>query len=278
MTFEEVLITKEVADKMLGHNSNNYRRVKRALVDKYARAMMEGMWKENGEPIVFDEDGVLKDGQHRLLAVLESGVAVKMLVIRGVKRDISTFDEGGVRTVGDRARAEGLKLHTSTIGAVTMILNEFNDSNYIPNDEKMQYAWDHLESLQKIEEFSRHGSANHILRKSACIAALFCASELSVISDEKLESFCRIVNNGMPNGSDIPDSALALRNTIIEGIRHPDSGRILTGHTLSRPLFEVTWQAIIAFRNGKKTRRRYLPNGSGLNTVRTLKEMQRKSA
>lgn len=274
MTFEEVMITKEVADKMLGHNTNNYRRMKKQLVEKYARAMLLGEWKENGEPIVFDEDGVLKDGQHRLMAILESGVAVKMLVVRGVSRDIYTFDEGGIRTMGDRARAEGMDLHTSTLGAVTLILNEFKDDKYIPNDEKMQYAWDHLHDLKKVQLFSRRGSSNQILRRSACIAALYCAHEMSILSDEKLEAFCQIVNNGMPDGCNVPDGALALRNTLIEGIRNPETGKIYTGSGMSKSIFEVTWQAVLAFRDGKKPRRRYQPNGNGVNVIRKLKETQ----
>ena len=273
------MITKDIADAMISKNTHNYRRVNWNLVHKYARTMEQGLWRSNGEPIIFDENGILKDGQHRLLAILESGVPVKMLVVRGVSHDVNTFDEGGGRTATQRARAEGLTLTSSTLGAVTMLLNGIDRNVYISNDEKVRFGWDHIENLKKAESFCRRGKLNGPMKKSACIAAVYCGIELGLMPEEMLESFCAIVNTGMPKGDYVPDSALALRNTIIEGIRAENSETIYTGSTIHKPLFEVTWQAMNSFTEGKKLkRRRITPDGRAQFVIKRITEDQETSA
>ncbi len=61
-----------------------------------------GAWKINGECVVFDSDGVLIDGQHRLHAIAQSGRAVPVLVIYGVEPEaFTTFDQGKKRSGSD---------------------------------------------------------------------------------------------------------------------------------------------------------------------------------
>ena len=275
MTYEEILITKDIADAMISRNTQNYRKVNWNVVHKYARAMEQGLWRSNGEPIIFDESGMLKDGQHRLLAILESGVPVKMLVVRGVSNDINTFDEGGGRTTTQRAKAEGLNLNSSTLGAIGMILSGINRNVYIGNDERVRFGWEHIENLRKAETFCKRGKQCGLMKKAACIAAVYCGIELNLMPDTMLESFCAIVNTGMPKGDYVPDSALALRNTIIEGIRSESSETVYTGTTIHKPLFEVTWQAMNGFLEGKKLkRRRIIPDGRAQFVIGRLFENQ----
>src|SRR5260370_4580823 len=60
------------------------RSVRKNLVERYAAIMMEGGWHLNGETVKFDWNDVLIDGQHRLLAIVESDTAVDMVVVRGL--------------------------------------------------------------------------------------------------------------------------------------------------------------------------------------------------
>ena len=48
------------------------------------QAVKTGRWVLNGETICFDSNGVLRDGHHRLLTIIESGVTIEVLVVRGV--------------------------------------------------------------------------------------------------------------------------------------------------------------------------------------------------
>lgn len=49
-------------------------------VDKYASDMSHGRWMESHQGIAFDTNGDLQDGQHRLAAIVKSGVSVWMMV------------------------------------------------------------------------------------------------------------------------------------------------------------------------------------------------------
>lgn len=100
-------ITPDIAAEWLSKNDNN-RRVRADVVSNYARQMAAGEWVLNGEAIVFDEDGVLADGQHRLHAVIESGATIQALVVEGVApAAYITIDSGLGRTMGDVLSVDG---------------------------------------------------------------------------------------------------------------------------------------------------------------------------
>ena len=83
---------------MLAQNEDN-RRVRREIVLKYAKEMTEGRWKEDtGETIKISKDGVLLDGQHRLLALVKSEKSIHFHVSSEMDSDIFGFiDQGAVR-------------------------------------------------------------------------------------------------------------------------------------------------------------------------------------
>jgi hypothetical protein len=93
MKYEEMEITPEVAAEMLKFNTMN-RPLSKVWVNQLAGRMERDEWKYNAETITFADDGTLLDGQHRLSAVVKSGVTIKALVVRGgVKK--SAFDTMG---------------------------------------------------------------------------------------------------------------------------------------------------------------------------------------
>lgn len=102
-------ITPAIARKYLGENLVN-RNLMGTYVDRLAGAMSRGEWVFNGEPIQFDESGNLINGQHRLSAIVKSGVTLHMLVIRGlVKRKAQeSLDSGRSRSLADRLRLRGV--------------------------------------------------------------------------------------------------------------------------------------------------------------------------
>lgn len=72
--------------------------------------LLEGRWQYNGAPILFDENGDLMDGQHRLTACVEAAVPFTSDVIRGFPRSVmETVDTGKSRTASDIAGLNGIK-------------------------------------------------------------------------------------------------------------------------------------------------------------------------
>ena len=95
------VITPIMAKNYLEHNAVN-RSINQQYVSFYADEIRKGLWKLNGEPICFDCDGNLVNGQHRLSAVVAANVPVTFLVCRNVEDgSFSTYDSGKKRSVGD---------------------------------------------------------------------------------------------------------------------------------------------------------------------------------
>lgn len=101
MEFGIETITPKQAEKYLQFNTSN-RPLRKSLVSMYAKDMIKGNWRTTHQGIAFNCDGTLLDGQHRLSAIIESGVAVQMLVTRGVQSDSQlVMDDHAKRSAND---------------------------------------------------------------------------------------------------------------------------------------------------------------------------------
>lgn len=100
LKFNIEVITPAVAAEYLKHNESN-RKPNKGQVGYYAKMMAAGQWELNGEAIKFSPSGRLLDGQHRLMACVESNVPFETTVIREVEEEVfDTFDQGWIRGKG----------------------------------------------------------------------------------------------------------------------------------------------------------------------------------
>lgn len=94
------VITPELAKKWLAHNAEKNRTVSRRTVEAYAREMKAGRWQVTHQSIAFNEKGELIDGQHRLTAIVEADVSVKMPVTTGLPLEFNApIDQGYGRRI-----------------------------------------------------------------------------------------------------------------------------------------------------------------------------------
>lgn len=100
----KVSITKEMALKMLGALYEHQRPYLKRTAQRYADDMLNGRWQsENPAPIVISDTGKLLDGQHRLHAIVMSGVTTQMYVATGVPESVyKSIDSGTIRSVSHR--------------------------------------------------------------------------------------------------------------------------------------------------------------------------------
>lgn len=95
------LITPNLAEALLETNTEN-RKLRKSVVERYSQVMTLGDWLLTPEPIVIADTGRLLNGQHRLNAVIKSGVNVRMFVVRNVsEKAFSAIDRGVSRTFSD---------------------------------------------------------------------------------------------------------------------------------------------------------------------------------
>lgn len=103
-------ITPEIARVWLLRNTVN-RRVEQDTVNMYARDMQIGAWLLCMVPLCFRPDGSLGNGQHRLLAIIKSGIPCFMLVAHNVSPEIiAAMDRGRKRSAADQAHFLGEEL------------------------------------------------------------------------------------------------------------------------------------------------------------------------
>lgn len=113
-------VTPEIAAEWIAKNLNN-RNVRSSVVAGYARDMAAGAWRVTGEAIKFDNAGTMIDGQHRLLAIIQSGATVQILVIRGLAPEVQeAMDSGAKRTAGDALTWSGYK-HGALVAAIARL-------------------------------------------------------------------------------------------------------------------------------------------------------------
>ena len=97
-------VTPAKAEAVLRYGNTDNRRIRQTKVGEYSRYMKRGDWMVRGT-LEFMDSGRLHDGQHRLLAVVDSGVTSKFLVQvlpEGRASHASQFTDIGVsRTLGD---------------------------------------------------------------------------------------------------------------------------------------------------------------------------------
>jgi hypothetical protein len=115
-------ITPAQAERYLERNTNN-RNIRPKHLDKLASDIVEGRWHMNGSSIVFNGDGTLLDGQHRLSAIVKAGVPVDMVVVRGVsKAAMATIDANITRKASDVAALRGYVNTNQLIGTVRLLI------------------------------------------------------------------------------------------------------------------------------------------------------------
>lgn len=131
-SFSIETITPNVAQNILDHKNYGNRKIRPSVVERYARIMLAGDWHLSPEAIVISKTGRLLNGQHRLSAVVKSGVTVQFLTIRGPADNVfSVLDRGAIRSTADalssdRAATEVAKLFIRvTTGQGSASVNDF---------------------------------------------------------------------------------------------------------------------------------------------------------
>jgi hypothetical protein len=123
MEMKQEEITPQRAADLLAKQVPN-RRIRATKVDEWAADMSAGRWRPIMQPIMVNLDGLLIDGQHRLSAVIKSGVTVSMWVAYGVPDEHRRYiDSPTARTAADVLGMEyGARNQTQIQAMATTVL------------------------------------------------------------------------------------------------------------------------------------------------------------
>ncbi len=96
-------ITPDIAEVFLRTSVGN-RGIRKSHVDRLAGAMSRGEWRITSQCIGFDINGALRDGHHRLNAVIKSGTTISCMVVSDMPVDAyQVTDTGLSRSYADRS-------------------------------------------------------------------------------------------------------------------------------------------------------------------------------
>jgi hypothetical protein len=194
-------ITPEIAKRWLEHNHAENRNLAEGKIASYAEDMRGGFWKLTHQGICFDQDGTLTDGQHRLHAVVRSGVTVKMLVFGNENSALSDpIDTGRARSIA------------FLIGRSNRIVSAANVLRMLELGYEATHSQTSAEAAEILERNDRYLDAMHAVPKfysmtgpllAACAYAYPC-------DPEGVKKFASQANTGemIQRG----DPAFALRN------------------------------------------------------------------
>jgi len=127
LTAEIVNVTPEIAENYLRFNNKN-RDSSQSNFKFIVNEMLSGRFLENGESIIFDKYGILKDGQHRLKAIAQTGKSYNLCVVRGVEPDVmATLDTGKNRSAGDVLSLNGFQ-NANKMAALIIAINRYAEN------------------------------------------------------------------------------------------------------------------------------------------------------
>jgi hypothetical protein len=233
-------IGPEKAKKILEANTCN-RNVRQSKVDEYAAAMTLGRWHSTGQGIVFLDDGSLGDGQHRLYAIIQSGVTLDMIVVRGVSPSaMAGIDVGAKRSVADFMHLHHGVKNTNVVCASTKAIFSlsFSFQNYVIGAELMKIGIDSFGSL--VNENAYLFAKTPPAKKAWIIGSIAFAQK----SCPQIEDFAHIVATGEDAKKGNP--ALTFRNWLISG----SSQHLLTSYKAGA--YESLFNCMNAFVSGRQ--------------------------
>lgn len=124
---KEVVITPDYAEELLKMNINN-RVLRPKKVAELAEAMKKGEWELSNDAIVISEGNILLNGQHRLMAVVKSGVACPFILYTGAEdSSFDIMDTPVIRRVADVIARKGGKNTVQMETTIARYLNLHED-------------------------------------------------------------------------------------------------------------------------------------------------------
>lgn len=230
-------------------NTRN-RRMDRSRVAEYVKAMRTGRWKLSNDAIAFDHDGVLINGQKRLQAVVDSGMAQVFAVMEGCDpEDQNVMDVGQGRKAGQQLTIHGWK-NGNVAAAIVRALLRWHGAgmagNYRPSiDEIAEFANNHAARLEVATDVAARVARKVPISRSLIGAACFTAYDLAVdrpaeLPVEIVSNFFEMLETGASMEADHP--VMVLRERAIRYKTHALGSRRVN-QTDAEQLYDIvrTW-------------------------------------
>lgn len=243
-------ITPAKAKEYLSHNTINNRHLMAKRVHDLSRIMKNGEFVTTNQGIAFDDKGNLIDGQHRLAAIVESGVSVTMAVAHGIPSEsIWAIDTGAKRSTSQLMEMMGdCKPHmrqTHTIAAIRMLCSKTGTTHLMNPKDILDWEKAHPNITKMI---SGMRSLHHKIGPG-CVMAAYVTAYCNGISREDLFAFANVIGKNSTENKFKYNckAALDFKDWYINLGR-----RQLGGAVVNETIYTETCKAIYLFANNVK--------------------------
>jgi hypothetical protein len=238
-------IGPEEARELLDLNTGNFRNKDQSRVNLYAKEMAAGRWELTGDTIKISSDGVLLDGQHRLLAVIKAGVRVQMMIARGVESSGYMIDRGKPRTISQWCSHVGIQ-NASKVSAASKLILAYQKGLWtkpslnvyeIPDSEQVDFIEKNAELLSLCVKQGR--LSERVLSTALVAAVLYIGCDGRPPQDVSIATwFSESLAHG--NGLSEKDVVLHLRNRLLQQRQQSKIDRYLL-----RALVTIAWNKTV---------------------------------
>jgi len=248
ITHELVDLTPELAAELLESTPEHQRKITQNHVDRIARAMTSGGFLLNPQPLIIDTNGALMDGQHRCTAVVQSGVTIPVVIVRGADPEVfALVDTGRTRQASQFVPGQNGAMIAAAARLVMAFRSTGGQFRRIEHERSMITNKQILDDVEADEEYQLAAPQMAAIRKAAKInpvplLAVHILASRNVDADQ-----ASLWLSGLETGEDLAkgDPRLVLRNKWIQ------EGPRIRGVTLQWSLTVKAWNAHLA---GKEIR------------------------
>jgi hypothetical protein len=148
------------------------RKVTRTVVADYARQMREGLWRSTSQGLIVDWNNQLMNGQHRLLAVIESGKTIEVDVTYGEDPDnFMVLDKHRKRDLKDDLSIAGVDYpaETSRLYRIYLDLMQTKPDRYIAFGGRTRWGWKPETAIEWAKE--NRAQLIHVIQKCKTVQA-----------------------------------------------------------------------------------------------------------
>ena len=225
MGMAPIKLTPEIAEYLLGRNHSN-RPVNRNTVMQYMSDIKKGDFVLTGDTIKVSDTGRLLDGQHRCLAVAESGGEIDIVLVFGLEEDVfDKIDTGRTRMASDVLSIKGFDNPIRMSAIVKFVINfksgmyDQASRNYsrgrkkVTNSMVLDFAERHKVSLNESYYYG-YNKDNKIINGTVLAGLHYI---LKAINREDANNFCKSLSDGVNLDKDSP--IYHLRKKLLEDAR-----------------------------------------------------------
>lgn len=191
-------ISPEQAAKWLERNDNN-RNVNVAKVKKMAKDMREGHWDTTHQGIAIASDGTLVDGQHRLLAIVESGVTVRMNVTFNAAKS-QHIDSGNIHSMANRVQMSEYDMswtNNTILSAANLIGRVFAGSNLSHEEALSEWLMKYRTQIESATKCIKKATLPGL--NSAGTTAAIIVAAMNDVPAIYIEKFMDVFYSGFTN-------------------------------------------------------------------------------